>query len=181
MAWVIVLLGAVIAAYLPSLLTGVARRGGTPGWPMQLAVEVLQHLDRARSQPYKGVGARELVVRMRVDALQLAAVLETLVALDWVGEIAEIDDSDDPRYVLLADPQRTPLEPLVVAFMLPRARALENLWQKGPLAALRLRDVLSNQEQSEAAPAPEAQASGLHSLMRPSQMSRYMAQSPIKL
>ena len=30
-AWVIVLLGAVIAAYLPSLLTGVARRGGMAG------------------------------------------------------------------------------------------------------------------------------------------------------
>ncbi|HWT20913.1 MAG TPA: YihY family inner membrane protein, partial [Variovorax sp.] len=39
-AWVIVLLGAVIAAYLPSLLTGVARRGGRAGWPLQLAMEV---------------------------------------------------------------------------------------------------------------------------------------------
>ena len=36
-AWVIVLFGAVIAAYLPSLLSGVARRGGTPGWSLQLA------------------------------------------------------------------------------------------------------------------------------------------------
>ena len=178
-AWVIVLLGAVIAAYLPSLLTGVARRGGTPGWPMQLAVEVLQHLDRARAQPYKGVGARELVVRMRVDALQLAAVLETLVALDWVGEIAEADDSDDPRYVLLADPDHTPLEALAVALMVPRTPVLENLWEKGPLAALRLRDVLSNQEQAETAPADVN--AGLQSLMRPSQMSRYIAQSPMKL
>lgn len=41
-AWVIVLLGAVVAAYLPSLLAGVARRGTVPGWTFQLAVEVLQ-------------------------------------------------------------------------------------------------------------------------------------------
>ena len=35
-AWVIVLLGAVIAAYLPSLLSGVQRRVRTHGWQFQL-------------------------------------------------------------------------------------------------------------------------------------------------
>ena len=55
-AWVIVLFGAVIAAYLPSLLSGVARRGGTPGWPFQLAIEVLQHLAAARGTRVQGPG-----------------------------------------------------------------------------------------------------------------------------
>jgi membrane protein len=54
-AWVIVLFGAVIAAYLPSLLSGVARRGGTPGWNFQLAFEALQLLADARHQDNKGL------------------------------------------------------------------------------------------------------------------------------
>jgi membrane protein len=141
-AWVIVLLGAVIAAYLPSLLAGVARRGGMPGWPLQLAVEALQHLAQARDSQAKGLGPAELVARMRVDALQLAPVLETLVALDWIGPLAEEPDDEDPRYVLLADPARTPLEPLLRALMLPQAPPLDNLWQKGPLRSLLLQDLL---------------------------------------
>ena len=140
-AWVIVLLGAVIAAYLPSLLTGVARRGGTAGWPLQLAMESLQHLARARATPAKGMGAAELVAHMRVDALQLAPVLETLVALDWIAPLAEEPEGRDPRYVLLADPS-TPIEPLLRELMMPRAEPLEDLWQKGPLRTLRLGDVL---------------------------------------
>jgi len=141
-AWVIVLLGAVIAAYLPSLLTGVARRGGTPGWPLQLAVETLQHLDQARATPARGMGAAELVARMKVDALQLAPVLETLVALDWVAPLAEESPNEDPRFVLLADPRRTPLEPLLKELLMPQTPALDNLWQKGPLRTLALQDVL---------------------------------------
>jgi membrane protein len=141
-AWVIVLLGAVIAAYLPSLLSGVARRGGTPGWPLQLAVETLQQLARAQTTPAKGLGAAELVARMKVDALQLAPVLETLVALDWIGPLAEEPDNEDPRYVLLADPRSTRIEPLLKELLMPQAPPLDNLWQKGPLRTLMLQDVL---------------------------------------
>ena len=48
-AWVIVLLGAVIAAYLPSLLAGARRRAAAHGWQFQLALEVLQRTaSRAR-------------------------------------------------------------------------------------------------------------------------------------
>jgi membrane protein len=142
-AWVIVLLGAVIAAYLPSLLTGVARRGGTPGWALQLGVETLQQLARAQTTPAKGLGAAELVMRMKVDALQLAPVLETLVELDWIAPIAEEPDNEDPRYVLLADPGSTRLEPLLKELLMPQAPPLDNLWHKGPLRTLMLQDVLS--------------------------------------
>ncbi|MBB1598686.1 YihY family inner membrane protein [Variovorax sp. UMC13] len=140
-AWVIVLLGAVIAAYLPSLLTGVARRGGTAGWPMQLAMEVLQHLAHAQAEPARGVGAVDLVARMRVDALQLAPVLETLVALDWIAPLDEQTADENPRYVLLADPA-TPMAPLLEALLMPRAEPLEGLWREGPLHGLRLGEVL---------------------------------------
>jgi membrane protein len=143
-AWLIVLFGAVIAAYLPSLLTGVARRGGTPGWPLQLAVEVLQHLFAAKTTPANGLGAAELVARMRVDALQLAPVLETLVALDWIAPLAEERANDDPRFVLLADPGSTSLEPLLRGLLMPHAPPLYSLWRQGPLDGLRLQDLLAN-------------------------------------
>jgi membrane protein len=170
-AWVIVLLGAVIAAYLPSLVSGVSRRGDSPGWPFQLAIESLRHLAAARDAPGKGLGAGELVARMRVDALQLAPVLKALVALDWIGEIAEQPESDDPRYVLLADPEATLLAPLVATLLLPRQATLEGVWSKAPLGSLSLGDAIEDQ----------AVATALQSLMRPSQISRYIAQSPMKL
>jgi membrane protein len=143
-AWVIVLLGAVTAAYLPSLLTGVARRGDTAGWPFQLAIETLQHLAGAQATPAKGLGAAELVARIKIDALQLAPVLETLVALDWIAPLAEEPANEDPRFVLLADPRSTSLEPLLMELLMPRTPPLDNLWQKGPLCMLRLQDALPN-------------------------------------
>ncbi len=142
-AWVIVLLGAVIAAYLPSLLAGVARRGGTAGWPFQLAIEVLQQLNQARATPVRGLGAGDLVQRMRVDTLQLLPVLETLVALDWIAPLAEEPDDEDPRYVLLADPDATPLHPLLAELLMPPSETLAAVWAKAPLARLRLRDALT--------------------------------------
>ncbi|MDM0045545.1 YihY family inner membrane protein [Variovorax dokdonensis] len=145
-AWVIVLFGAVIAAYLPSLLAGVARRGGVPGWSFQLAVEVLQHLAAAQGTPTKGLGNAALVARMRIDALQLVPVVETLLALDWIGRLAEDRDDEDPRLVLLANPATTMLEPLVRQLMLPRDASLAGVWSKAPLQSLRVEDVLGGRE-----------------------------------
>ncbi|VWX55542.1 conserved membrane hypothetical protein [Burkholderiales bacterium 8X] len=141
-AWVIVLLGAVVAAYLPSLLAGVERRGEMPGWPLQLAMEALQHLDLARNTTSRGLGSRQLVELMRVDALQLAPVLEALVAIDWIAPLAEDSGNDDPRYVLLANPDATPVQPLLESLLMPHSPTLDKFWRKGPLNALRLQDVL---------------------------------------
>ena len=70
-SWVIVLMGAVIAAYLPSLLAGAPRRGSAHGWQFQLAIEALQHLDTARSTARMGLGASQLAQRLQIDMLQL--------------------------------------------------------------------------------------------------------------
>jgi membrane protein len=141
-AWVIVLLGAVITAYLPSLLAGVKRRGGAHGWQFQLAVEVLQQLHAAQSTPAKGLCAAELVRALQVDALQLEPVLETLSALDWVQQLSDDDAPDDARYVLLTDPDTTSLEPLMQQLLLERRKSVENLWRNGGLTLLTVRDVL---------------------------------------
>ena len=141
-AWVIVLWGAVIAAYLPSLLASTLRRGDTPGWPFQLALETLQQLRQARATPAHGLRMAELVAALRVDALQLEPVLETLSALDWVQQLSESDVPDESRYVLLADPVATPLAPLMQQLLLGRDAALEKLWIKAGWTALTLDEVL---------------------------------------
>jgi len=145
-AWVIVLLGAVVTAYLPSLLAGVARRGTVAGWTFQLAVEVLQQLHRVRHQPLKGLRPSQLAQLLRVDGLQLAPVLEALTALDWVGQVndAAVGDADVPesRYVLLANPGATPLAPLVQGMLLPHSEAVSGLWEQARIRSLWLRDAM---------------------------------------
>jgi membrane protein len=141
-SWVVVLMGAVIAAYLPSLLAGVARRGSAHGWLFQLAIEVLQQLHQARATMRKGVSASQLAERLQVDVLQLEPVLETLVALDWVGQLNDEEVDAESRYLLLVDPDATLLAPLMQQLLLDQAPSLDNLWKKTCLPALKLRDAL---------------------------------------
>ena len=141
-SWVIVLMGAVIAAYLPSLLAGVARRGGAHGWQFQLAIEVLQQLHVAHHSARKGISASQLALRLQVDVLQLEPVLETLLALDWAGQLDEAKDNTEARYLLMADPDSTRLEPLLERLLLDKSTSLSRFWSNGAWPQLRLRDAL---------------------------------------
>jgi membrane protein len=141
-AWLIVLFGAVLTAYLPNLLAGAHRRPGGHGWLFQLALEVLQHLHRALATARRGMTATELAQTLQVDALQLEPVLHTLVQLDWIGRLNEIDDQAETRFVMLADVQSTALEPLMRHLLLPSSEATAKLWQTGRLSAIYLKDVL---------------------------------------
>ena len=142
LTWVIVLLGAVIAAYLPSLLVGIARRDNGNGWQFQLAIEVLAQLDGASRAAQKGVSSSQLVARLQIDSLQLAPVLETLVGLDWVGRLDEPGMDAESRYVLLANPAQTPLEPLLQALLLVKSDPVHKVWEKAGLSRLLLADAL---------------------------------------
>jgi membrane protein len=141
-AWVIVLLGAVVAAYMPSLLLGGGRRGGGHGWQFQIALEVLQQLERSRPTARRGLDMGELARGLNLDPLQLEPVLETLVRLDWVGRVNEIEDEEDTRYILLADPQSTTLEPLMRQLLLTDSEPSARLWRSGQLSAVSIKDVL---------------------------------------
>ena len=139
-AWVIVLFGAVIAAYLPSLLSGVARRGGTPGWNFQLAFELVQELDAARQSDVKGLTQAQLAVRLQVDDLQLSRPLQSLRELDWIGTL-DSDSDDLQRIVLLADAERTALLPLAHRLLLPEESM--NFWKENGISpAFNLRGML---------------------------------------
>lgn len=160
-AWVIVLLGAVVAAYLPSLLAGVARRSGHQGWSFELAVEIVQHLHRTRASHSHGLRATVLARRMRVDVLQLESPLAALLALDWIARIEETSDARlaEPRLILLAD-ESTPLAPLVQRLLLERGAHVEALWRGARFDQLVLADVLG--PASSGAEAPDAGARHAH-------------------
>jgi membrane protein len=141
-AWIIVLWGAVIAAYLPSLVKGTTRRAAAHGWQFQLALEVLRELRGARASPRRGLSATGLSQALDVEKLQLEPVLETLGGLDWIGRINEVDDREEPRYILLADERVTALGPLMRQLLLPESDATEKLWRSGQLAGVCLADVI---------------------------------------
>ena len=162
-AWVIVLLGAVVSAYLPSLLAGVERHASGPGWSFQLAVEVLQALHAARSTPAKGLRVAGLAQKMRVDALALRPALVTLEALDWIGAVNDAYDAGGSgaapgsRYLLLVDPATTPLAPLLQHLLVAREQNLQPFWEHAHLDQLHLADVLLSKKElpAQAVPALE--------------------------
>jgi len=142
LAWVIVLLGAVITAYLPSLLAGVVRRDSGPGWRIQRALEILRLLHQARATAARGLTTAQLVKTLRVSPLGVESTLQALIDLDWVARLVEDVSDDGPRYVLLAEPAATLLEPLVHALMLQRGGSTEALWTRSRLGEVQLAQVL---------------------------------------
>jgi membrane protein len=115
LGWVIVLLGAVIAAYAPSLQMRVVRRAPTPGYRFELALGLLQRLAEARGASPHGLSMGGLAEALRADPLQLEPVIELLAQIDWVQRL---DEAGDARLVLLCDPARVALAPLVDRLLL---------------------------------------------------------------
>jgi len=138
LVWVIVLLGAVVVAYLPSLLAGVARRGDTPGWAFQLALELLRELAADRQQCGRGLPVDQLAKRLQVDDLQLEPAIETLLELSWIGKLA----GEEGCYVMLVDPAQTPAQPLIVRLLLPDEGSTQAVWRSSQWSATRLADWL---------------------------------------
>ncbi len=142
-AWVIVLLGAALTAYLPSLLAGSTLRRLPHGWRFQVSLEVVQHLERARASDAKGLTLEQLCRLLHVDPLRLEPLLLTLASFDWVGQLREaLQPGAEARYVLLADPDTTLLEPLLSAWLVERTPETEKIWKIGRWPSITLREVL---------------------------------------
>ena len=142
LAWIIVLMGAVITAYLPSLLAGVSRRGGAHGWQFQLALETLQSLEHSRDTVPRGMLASALAQQLRVDVLALEPVLDTLIQLEWVGQLVDSESDQASRFVLLVNPDSATIEPLVDALLLDVTPGTLKLRTRAGWAETRLREVL---------------------------------------
>jgi len=79
---------------------------------------------------------------LRVDQLQLEPVVENLLSLDWVGQLAEERVDASARLVLLADPDSTLLAPLFEALLLQHEPSTQNLWKNGLWPLLNIRSAL---------------------------------------
>jgi membrane protein len=142
-AWVIVLLGAALTAYVPSLIAGLPRKRSGVGWQFQLALEVLRQLDGVRHSVRKGFTSAELSSGLQVEAQRLEPVMEALTALDWIGLLNESDAADaGARWVLLIDPQETELAPLMRSLLLPPNETTEKIWSNGRWSASSVREAL---------------------------------------
>ena len=138
-SWVVVLLGAVVAAYAPSLQMRVVRRPDTPGQRFELAVALLRALANARTQLTHGMNVEQLSLLLRTEPLWVEPMLETLIGIDWV---ARLDEGDTARYVLLCDPAVTLAQPLLMQTLLPPSVMLGPFWARAGLTSLTLAEVL---------------------------------------
>ena len=139
LGWVIVLLGAVIAAYAPSLGMRVRRLPDRPGERFALALRVLHALALARGHG-GGLPLANLARQLHVDPLQIAPTLESLRSLDWC---ARLDEDGEQRQVLLIDPATTRAAPLVDLLLLqPDDAATQAFRQRAGLHDMRLADLL---------------------------------------
>ena len=139
LSWVVVLLGAVIAAYAPSLAMRVARVPHTPGYRFALAVTLLRELARVRGAGQKGLSLTALAGAVHVDPLQVEPVLESLVTLDWV---ARLDENGARRHVLLADPHATLAAPLVDTLLLEPTPSTQSFRARAAFGSMRLAELL---------------------------------------
>jgi membrane protein len=137
--WLIVLWGAVIAAYAPSLSMHIARLSVVPGHRFSLSLSILRALARVQGDGAKGLSMHELAATLATDPLQIEPVAETLVTLDWVGVL---DEAGDKRLVLLVQPASAKLAPLVQALLLQDQRSTERFSAQAGLDQLLLGDVL---------------------------------------
>ncbi len=139
LCWVVVLLGAVIAAYAPSLSMRVVRVPDTPGYRFALAVALLRELQRARSAGKRGSNLHDLAGAVRVDPLQVEPVLDLLMAMDWV---ARLDEEGAQRHVLLIDVASTLARPLIDGLLLGDDRAASAFRRRAGLDTLKVSELL---------------------------------------
>ncbi|HRP28230.1 MAG TPA: YihY family inner membrane protein [Burkholderiaceae bacterium] len=140
MSWLIVLFGAVIAAYAPSLQSRMRTLQDMPGARFGLAVAMLRELIAARERPGHGLSAEALWEGLRIDPLLVEPLLDALVDLDWVGRL---DEDGSPRYVLLCDPAATPARPLLAQLLLEASPAIRGFWRRADFDTLTLADIVA--------------------------------------
>ena len=139
LSWIIVLLGAVLAAYAPLFGKQLARWPDAPGARFHLAIVVLGRLAATRTVERRGLQLLELAEAIGVDPLQVDPVLESLRELDWVGHL---DEPRNGRYVLLCDPATTVAEPLVAKLLLDPAPDLEAVWKRADFARMKVAEII---------------------------------------
>lgn len=142
-SWLIVLMGAVITAYTPSLLSQVKRWPDTPGYRFALVLAILKALAAVQHEASRGLTNEQLAHRLRTDPLQIEPLIEILLGLDWIGLLDEPQADDGGRFILLCDPQTTLMAPLVGEVLLRPDAFTTSFWTKARLDDMRLAEALA--------------------------------------
>ena len=138
-SWMVVLLGAMLAAHLPLLRLHPQPQSQAAGSAFLLALRLLRLLQDARTPGSAGRDILGLSASLRCDPLDLHPLLDLLERLGWIGRVAPAPrHGHAPRWALLVDPAQADATPLLDALVLdhraagaaslPVARALEGLW-----------------------------------------------------
>lgn len=157
LVWVVVLLGAVVAAYAPSLSMRVARRPDAPGQRFELALLLLRELDAVRRAGGGGLTLAQLAMRLHTDPLQLEPVIHRLGGLDWVGWLREEGRAGgapdaaggsprmagEARLALLCEPATAPAARLVDTLLLAPGEATAAFRRQARLEEMTLAQLLS--------------------------------------
>lgn len=139
LGWVIVLLGAVIAAYAPTLALRVVPRSHVAGHRFELAVSVLRELAAARKSDRRGLDLHHMARCLNTDPLQVEPLLDGLMAIGWVGRLEE---DGAARHVLLCDPDETLAQPLLASVLLDPSEALAGFWRRANFNVMTVRDLI---------------------------------------
>jgi len=141
-AWVVVLLGAVLTASLPEIGRQAKRPVDGPGWSFRLALETLGLLRDARVNSPQGLRLSEMASQLKIEHRHVIRVMDALHELGWAGRIEQADAKTDSAWVLLIDLSTTPLAPLAEKLWLAHPSEADVIWQKTHLNQLTVADVI---------------------------------------
>ncbi len=141
-AWVVVLLGAVLTASLPEIGRQAKRPVDGPGWSFRLALETLNLLRNARVNSPQGLRLSEMASQLKIEHRHAIRVMDALHELGWAGRIEQADAKTDSAWVLLIDLSTTPLAPLAEKLWLAHPSEADVIWQKTHLNQLTVADVI---------------------------------------
>ena len=141
-AWVVVLLGAVITASLPEIGRQSKRIADGPGWSFRLALEILSQLSVARKSSPQGLRLSEMAEALHIEHRHAQQVLNALHDLKWIGKLEQSNSRLESAWVLLVDLQEVSLAPLMDSLCLHQTENTALLWQQMHLPTIKVADVI---------------------------------------
>uniref|UniRef100_E6PR87 Putative Ribonuclease BN transmembrane protein n=1 Tax=mine drainage metagenome TaxID=410659 RepID=E6PR87_9ZZZZ len=124
-SWMVVLLGAMLAAFLPLLRVRALPPQAVAGGEFLLVLKLLRQLAAARKAPDVGRETLVLARSLRCDPLHLQPLLNALEAIGWIGRVTPDARHRSVRWALLVDPAQTPVAALVDVLLLNHEAAAE--------------------------------------------------------
>ncbi|SAK62153.1 YihY family protein [Caballeronia catudaia] len=118
LCWMIALVGAMVTSALPAIRTGQYHRRDFPGSDLLDALEILARLVESREEGKPGYTALQLATLSRCDLDTSTRLIARLDALGWIGRL---EDSRQPRYVLIANPNQITVTMLFEQFVIDGA------------------------------------------------------------